>query len=321
MDLRQLCVNSHKQLMEMKGFLEKVTSDHTDVVLKTKLKLLRSILEECMHLVPVGSLPGALQEEVMHWVFRNEDRVWRHRGGRDGHETLQQFMSFLGREDPTSSDAHEGTDKDIVQFRRPKAYPGMGVFCVPHTVDHTVDHETTYQVHQLMAYAVGEVVGPARSDGEEEEERGERWRPSTGDCYEVVTAWVHPNYRGLSLAVQMYLQVAVQAPANLVMCDMLVGSVDRIVGSNWLLWILDRMKLMRLIIRWRQPSYLVVTQSGETEQFEQVVLGVRPLRVALRAYRAAIWIGAHPIGVAAVAVGSAAVVPLMAILLHRIRVS
>ena len=50
------------------------------------------------------------------------------------------------------------------------------------------------------------------------------------------------------------------APANLVMCDMLVGSVDRIVGSNWLLWILDRMKLMRLIIRWRQPSYLVVTQ-------------------------------------------------------------
>ena len=77
-----------------------MTSDHTDVVLKTKvhvlvqlalsqgvfyqllllllfkkkLKLLRSILEECMHLVPVGSLPGALQEEVMHWVFRNEDR-------------------------------------------------------------------------------------------------------------------------------------------------------------------------------------------------------------------------------------------------------
>ena len=24
-------------------------------------------------------------------------RVWRYRGGRDGHETLQQFMNFLGR--------------------------------------------------------------------------------------------------------------------------------------------------------------------------------------------------------------------------------
>ena len=29
---------------------------------------------------------------------RNEDRVWRYRGGRDGHETLEQFMNFLGRE-------------------------------------------------------------------------------------------------------------------------------------------------------------------------------------------------------------------------------
>ena len=24
-------------------------------------------------------------------------RVWRYRGGRDGYETLQQFMAFLGR--------------------------------------------------------------------------------------------------------------------------------------------------------------------------------------------------------------------------------
>lgn len=59
-------------------------------------------------------------------------------------------------------------------------------------------------------------------------------------------------------------------------------------------------------------------QSGETEQFEQVVLGVRPLRVALQAYRAASWIGAHPSGVAAVLVGSAVVIPLVAILLCRI---
>ena len=42
---------------------------------------------------------------------------------------------------------------------------------------------------------MGEVIGPSGSDedGEEEEERGERWRPSSGDCYEVVTAWVHPK--------------------------------------------------------------------------------------------------------------------------------
>ncbi|KAL5493303.1 hypothetical protein EMCRGX_G014460 [Ephydatia muelleri] len=293
-DLRQLCINSHKQLMEMKAFLEKVTRGNTDVVLKTKLKSLRSILEECMHMVPVGSLPGALQEEVMHWVFRNEDRVWRHRGGRDGHETLQQFMSFLGQEDPTINDTAEDANRDITvkQLIRSSSWWLM---------------QWGKSLGQLGLMKMGR-----RRRG------GERWRPSSGDCYEVVTAWVHPNYRGLNLAVQMYLQVAVQAPAKLVMCDMLVGSVDRIVGSNWLLWILDRTKLMRLIIRWRQPSYLVVTQSGETEQFEQVVLGVRPLRVALQAYRAASWIGAHPSGVAAVLVGSAVVIPLVAILLRRI---
>ena len=50
------------------------------------------------------------------------------------------------------------------------------------------------------------------------------------------------------------------APAKLVMCDMLVGSVERIVESSRLLWLLDRTKLMRLVIRWRQPSYLVITQ-------------------------------------------------------------
>ena len=27
-------------------------------------------------------------------------RVWRYRGGRDGRETLQQFMGFLGRTKP-----------------------------------------------------------------------------------------------------------------------------------------------------------------------------------------------------------------------------
>lgn len=39
-------------------------------------------------------------------------RVWRYRGGRDGHETLQQFMNFLGREkaesEPEPTIIHHG---------------------------------------------------------------------------------------------------------------------------------------------------------------------------------------------------------------------
>ena len=36
-----------------------------------------------------------VQEEVMHWIFGNEDRVWRYRGGRDGYETIDQYLRFL----------------------------------------------------------------------------------------------------------------------------------------------------------------------------------------------------------------------------------
>ena len=32
----------------------------------------------------------------MYWIFENEDRVWRFRGGRD-FETISQFLNFLPR--------------------------------------------------------------------------------------------------------------------------------------------------------------------------------------------------------------------------------
>ena len=39
-----------------------------------QLKHLRELLGECMFSVPLLSLPDSLQEEIIHWVFRNEDR-------------------------------------------------------------------------------------------------------------------------------------------------------------------------------------------------------------------------------------------------------
>ena len=44
------------------------------------------------------------------------------------------------------------------------------------------------------------------------------------------------------------------------MCDMLNGSVERIVRSNWLLGLLDRLRVLRLVLKQRQRSYDVVTQ-------------------------------------------------------------
>ena len=49
----------------------------------------------------------------------------------------------------------------------------------------------------MIGYAVGEMVRTV--GGEEGDEPEPRWRPSSNDCYEVVTAWVHPRFVFLTI--------------------------------------------------------------------------------------------------------------------------
>ena len=90
------------------------------------------VIVKCIYIVPIKSLPRATQEEIINWIFQNEDRfvkylkektlqklvqnrVWRYRGGRCGHETLQQFMGFIG------DSSHD--NKTV--------YPGVAAFILP----------------------------------------------------------------------------------------------------------------------------------------------------------------------------------------------
>lgn len=43
-------------------------------------------------------------------------RVWRYRGGRCGHETLSQFMAFIG---------------DGIKYGGKPVYPGVAAFALP----------------------------------------------------------------------------------------------------------------------------------------------------------------------------------------------
>ncbi len=52
-------------------------------------------------------------------------RVWRYRGGRDGHETLQQFMSFIG------NSATKQTMALTQNKKKHQLYPGVAIFIVP----------------------------------------------------------------------------------------------------------------------------------------------------------------------------------------------
>ena len=71
-------------------------------------------------------------------------RVWRYRGGRDGHETLQQFMHFLGRAQTNhvawaaaegsvdgGGAAEGGVASNWTEGDRPNPYAGVIVFCIP----------------------------------------------------------------------------------------------------------------------------------------------------------------------------------------------
>lgn len=67
----------------------------------------------------------------------------------------------------------------------------------------------------------------------------------------------------LSLSVCVYLLVSTAwytVPARLVVCDMMVGSVERIIGSSWLLGVLDQLRVLSLVVQRRQLSYNVTTQ-------------------------------------------------------------
>ena len=48
----------------------------------------------------------------------------------------------------------------------------------------------------MVGYAVGELAKPLELSEDEVEDSLTRWHPQHGqdDCYEVVTAWVHPRY-------------------------------------------------------------------------------------------------------------------------------
>ena len=53
-------------------------------------------------------------------------------------------------------------------------------------------------------------------------------------------------------------------PSSFIMCDMLSGSVERIVSSSRLLSFLERVRILKWIIQRRQKSYHVHTQVAST---------------------------------------------------------
>ena len=67
-------------------------------------------------------------DALLHYCV-SAHRVWRYRGGRDGRETVHQFMSFLGRQHHDTAITAKTIDK------KGKVFAGVVTFCVPHALE------------------------------------------------------------------------------------------------------------------------------------------------------------------------------------------
>ena len=66
------------------------------------------------------------------------------------------------------------------------------------------------------------------------------------------------------------------------MCDLLEGSVERIIQSNVLLRLLERLNVLSTVLHHREKSYTVVTQVASRGSSKKVLRGPHPLIVILR---------------------------------------
>ena len=206
------------------------------------LEMLNLVMRRYVSLTPINALSRADGQALMRWVFRNEDRVWRHRGGRPGHETVSEFLGFLAGELP-----------GVVLLASPLvAFEGDA----PRRLKSRIDDD-------VVGYCIGEYVdeGSLR-------------------CYELIAAWVDPRALGLGFATQMYLSIFDAMTVPHALFELLTGSWDKIVARSSLLRALVTIGVHRLVVRWCGNSGPGPAGfSGADEIFEKLVVDVRVLRL------------------------------------------
>eukprot|EP01114_Cavostelium_apophysatum_P014686 TRINITY_DN3869_c0_g1_i2.p1 TRINITY_DN3869_c0_g1~~TRINITY_DN3869_c0_g1_i2.p1 ORF type:complete len:1254 (-),score=367.64 TRINITY_DN3869_c0_g1_i2:254-4015(-) len=284
-DAVNLFNRNHLHFFELKKHLEVLNERQGDLFSKSKeralLENMKKVLKERQDIVPISSEAlsdpdsdtdasvalRAVQEDVMRFIYLNEDKVWRSRGGRPKEESLEQFFNFLPVNNVQGDDGVEG-----------KRFPGVIVLRVEKD-EELSDESSQNQISgswldQITGYAVGEF--------------------RDAETYEIVTAWVDPRYKGVNNGVEMYLCIIKtmdEMGAKFLVCDVLKGRTDRLIRSNFLLQMLHNIGLDRYIVTKREDSYLSITESGNPEQFEKITLKIAPIITAMRLYSKITYVG------------------------------
>ena len=259
-DMGELYEHNKMHFHELRRFLTAVCRGHTAgatfarvaealpvALASSTLAALDQVMRRFVTLSPVSALSRADGQSLMRWVFRNEDRVWRHRGGRPGHETVGEFLGFLAGE-----------------------LPGFVLLASPLV---TFEGDTPRRLRSridddVMGYCIGEYVDEGRLR-----------------CYELIAAWVAPCGQGLGFATDMYFAIFDHMSVPHALFELLAGSWDKIIARSTLLRALVAVGLHRLVVRWCDdsgPAAVGIGAADAPEVFEKLIVDVRILRLLRR---------------------------------------
>ncbi|KAH3732495.1 hypothetical protein Pelo_16673 [Pelomyxa schiedti] len=147
-----------------------IISQHDRIL---QLRHVKTFTRASIQLVPINSLTVEQREQVMVWIFRKEDHVWRNRGGRPETENIFMYKSLA---------THTAVDNNTGITYQP--FPGLvAVSSLLQNPDIDVNSFSSF-CDSIVGYSVGEFL-------------------DTG-CYEVITAWVADHWRSLGIASSLY---------------------------------------------------------------------------------------------------------------------
>jgi len=281
---------------EAGGFSSVVACKYSNSMARELLQYARQQINGMIQYVDMRSIDPARLVQIVKWIYNNEDRVWASRGGRPQGESLAQFLSFAGyhttethddggsrvhrlENSSSASDQQQPRDQDQgEEDEEDRLGPHYGHQPNPGFL---VVHSQRYVGHSdAPTSAITALNSSASFDGSGVVLAYTLGDYSSADSYEVVTAWVSDECRGLALAVQLYWEVMRtlhETGCRYLICDVISGGLERVIASSALFRALYATNLHSLVIAEYRPSYSYPNETGVVEQFQRIKIDVRRL--------------------------------------------
>jgi len=226
---------------------------------------LKRILRSRLEIVHISELSDFEQETVMRWIFRNEDKVWRDRGGRPKEETLAAFLNLLKKpilqpQENGSSTIVGGTMGESLKI---KSKPISDKHFLPGLLAITGNPNANPNISKINDESIaGYMIGEFES----------------GNKYEVITVWVDKKYKGMNLAVKLYENIfenLYNLDCEYLECDVIEGALPRMINSSLITQKIHSLGMMKIAFPKIEASYQQETSAHTAENFQKIFVRVK----------------------------------------------